>query len=61
MGPYVIGYLSLGSYDDFRDIHTGRIGKVTRIYREKWTADAFYPLGVIESWCCGYKVYLGYS
>ena len=57
---YVTSYLALGSYDQFVDLSTGRIARVNRQYREKWQADVFYPLGIVEGWCRGVDVYLGY-
>jgi hypothetical protein len=61
LAVYVAQYLSLGSYDEFVSVPTGRVARVTRQYREKWLADVFYPLGVLEGWCKGIDVYLGYS
>ena len=61
LGMYVLAYVSLGSYDEFPELRTGRVSRVTRLYREKWIADVFYPLGVIEGWCYGIKVYVGYT
>jgi hypothetical protein len=58
---YVTPYLALGSCDQFVDLSTGRVARVTRQYREKWLADVFYPLGIVEGWCRGIDVYLGYS
>ena len=61
LGGYVVQYLSLGRYDEFVNAPTGRVARVTRQYRAKWVADAFYPLGVVEGWCRGIDVYLGHS